>query len=210
MQEYIIITLNTWMSHYPLLIKMMPRLGDIFVFTYPPFLVYLYFFHKRKHTLTVWSNPKTIALSIFSTTIIGIVINYLIKAWVHQQRPFYSIDLPILPKDDLILNTIPTDAFPSDHASVGMCMALATLLRWYRTQDKIIITIGWMFLLFTLTMNIARITMGVHRPVDIIWWMIVGIISAIIITHPHIHNKLSNTLYTRIISIQEQLFMKLK
>ncbi len=68
------------------------------------------------------------ALTILFSFVGSIIINYLIKAFVQQPRPYQVLDLAINPKESLILNSIPSDSFPSDHAAVGMTIAITTLI----------------------------------------------------------------------------------
>lgn len=199
------------MASSSILTRAMPYLGDIFVFSYPIYLLYLYFQPQDTNwRSSLWhyvENPKNKiqALSIFTTTVTGVLINYIIKLFIDQQRPFYTIDLAVNPREEMILSSIPTDAFPSDHASVGMCMALATLIIGYQDQKRPMIIMWWLFMIWSMTMNIARITMGVHWPIDILGGMIVGIISAIIIHYPVVNQFLENYLYHPIISLQETI-----
>lgn len=136
MQETIITTLNAWMASSPLLIKLIPLLGDIFVFSYPIYLIYLYFAHTETHSwrANLWrtiapdKTNKINALTILFATGGGIIVNYIIKFFVTEQRPYRVIDLTLNPKESLILTNIPSDSFPSDHATVGMSVAMTTLL----------------------------------------------------------------------------------
>ena len=175
MQETIISTLNSWMASSPLLITLIPILGDIFVFSYPLYLLYLYFSHaggitrwkKIFHIIENKTNKQN-ALTILFAASTAVIINYIIKFFVTEQRPYHVIDLAVNPKESLILSSIPTDSFPSDHASVGMSIALTTLILGYRYRNTQMMRVGWIFLGFTLIMNISRITIGVHRPADIL------------------------------------------
>jgi hypothetical protein len=46
------------------------------------------------------------------------------------------LDLAINPKESLMIKHIPADTFPSDHAAVGMTIAIAVLILGYRTGDR--------------------------------------------------------------------------
>lgn len=146
MQETIITTLNTRMASSSILIKIIPILGDIFVFTYPIYLLYIYFSHSEsisrwKKILHISENStnKINALTIIFATASGVIINYIFKAFISEARPYESIALAINPQESLILNSIPTDSFPSDHATVGMTVALTTLILAYRYNKKSLI-----------------------------------------------------------------------
>lgn len=217
MQSSIILSLNSFMASSPLLIKIVPILADIFVFSYPLYLIYLYFFthdsiarwqrlwHKptdRQHKPTDRQH-KHIALSILSSFIGSVIVNYSIKAFIEQPRPYQVLDLLINPKESLILNAIPTDSFPSDHAAVGATIAIAILLWGYKTKNKSLIIAWWVFVGFALIMDICRITMGVHRPIDIIAGIVIGIVVSLILSFSH---SLILPVYNRIISLQEKIF----
>jgi hypothetical protein len=56
MQNEIILTLNNIMASSDILTKIIPILADIFVFTYPLYLLYLYFFnHKISRWNGIWN-----------------------------------------------------------------------------------------------------------------------------------------------------------
>ena len=217
MQSSIILSLNARMASSSLLTVMIPILSDIFVFSYPLYLIYLYFFShdklSRRSQLRNTSSDRLYkyqALTIFFWFIWSILINYSIKFFIEEKRPYQVINLLINPKESLILNSIPTDSFPSDHAAVGMVMALSVLIIWYRTQDKKKITIWRLFLVFALIMDISRITIGVHRPSDIIAWSFIGAVVAIIMTLPTVYQRLTTTISDPLITIQEWIFEKIR
>ena len=210
MQSSIILSLNSFMASSPLLIKIVPILADIFVFSYPLYLIYLYFFTHDSiaRWQRLWHKPadrqhKHIALSILSSFIGSVIVNYSIKAFIEQPRPYQVLDLLINPKESLILNAIPTDSFPSDHAAVGATIAAAVLIRGYQTKNKSLIIAWWVFVGFALIMDICRITMGVHRPIDIIAGIVIGIVVALILSCFH---SLMLPLYNWLISLQEKIF----
>ena len=216
MQETIILTLNNMMASSPLLITLIPILGDVFVFSYPIYLIYLYFSHpenmsrwKKIFHISEEKTQKNNALTIFFAAATGVIMNYIIKFFVTEQRPYHVIELAVNPKESLILNSIPTDSFPSDHASVGMSIALTTLILGYRYHNTQMIKIGWIFIAFTLIMNISRITIGVHRPADIIWGMGVGIIAALLLTYAPVYHFLTKKIYTPVMRFQEYIFGKI-
>jgi membrane-associated phospholipid phosphatase len=217
MQPSIILSLNARMASSPLLTTIIPILWDIFVFSYPLYLIYLYFFThdtmsrwKKLRHKNIDSEHKYNALTILGSFVGSIIINYIIKAFVQQPRPYQVLDLAINPKESLILNSIPSDSFPSDHAAVGMTIAISVLLLWYQINNKKMITIWRIFLGFALIMDISRITMGVHRPVDIIMGSIIWAFVAYSITRPSINKRLGYKIYNPIINFQEYLFSLIK
>lgn len=217
MQSSLILSLNAWMASSPVLTTLIPILSDIFVFCYPVYLIYLYFFNtdqlsRRKRFFHVSHDRlhKYNALAIFWSFIGVFLVNYIVKFFVSEQRPYHVIDLIINPKESLILHSLPTDSFPSDHAAVGVAIALTTLILWYRQKDKTMILTWRVFIVFALTMDICRITIGVHRPIDILGGTIIGIIVAIISTNKTIFNRCISTIYTPLITFQEKVFALIK
>lgn len=205
------------MASSPLLTKTTPLLADIFVFSYPLYLIYLYFSHSKEKSRwnILWiknqdKEKKYHALSLLFTTLGAIIINYAIKLLINQQRPYHSLDLAIKPQESLILNHIPTDAFPSDHAAVSIAIAVSTLIWWYRSHNKNMIIIGWFFVSFSIIMSISRITMGLHRPIDIIGGTLIGLLAALLITYKPFHAFLQRKIYSPLIRFQEYIFSKIK
>lgn len=206
----IILTLNSLMASSPLLIKIVPILADIFVFSYPLYLIYLYFFthdsisrwQRLRHTATDRQH-KYIALSTLFSFVGSVIVNYIIKAFIEQPRPYQVLHLLIDPKESLILNSIPTDSFPSDHAAVWASIAIAILIRGYRINNKKLIIAWWIFVCFALIMDISRITMGVHRPIDIIAGIVIGIAVAFSLSYFY---SFILPFYNWLISLQEKIF----
>ena len=215
MQEFLITTLNLRMSTSPFLIQIIPILADIFVFSYPVYLIYLYFSQiqtSRWQKIFTSPNNKTNkynALTIVYATITAIIINYIVKFFVTEQRPYHTLDLSINPQESLILNQIPTDSFPSDHAAVGTVIAISTLILWYRYKNKNMILTGWIFVWFSIIMDISRITLGLHRPADILWGIGVGLCAAVIITYSPINNYLTKNISSYLVRFQEYVFNKI-
>jgi len=216
MQNEIILTLNSIIASSDILTNIIPILGDIFVFTYPLYLLYLYFFNNEiSRWNSLWNKNsdrqhKYNALTILFSFVGSIIVNYIIKAFVQQPRPYQILNLMINPKESMILHSIPSDSFPSDHAAVGMTIAISTLIMWYTTHNKKIITIWRIFLGFALIMDVSRITIGVHRPVDIIMGSIIWAFVAYIITRPSINKRLGDKIYNPLITFQEYLFNLIK
>lgn len=220
MQSSLVLWLNARMASHPLLVFLMPLLGDIFVFSYPIYLIYLYFKPTPKissgwdilesDTTNIHTNYKHInrysALTIFFTTLLSIATNYVIKFFVPELRPFHVLDLTLDPKKALILDGLPIDTFPSDHASVGMAVAMSTLLLWYHHNDKQMKLVWRFFLITSLVMNVARITIWVHRPADILGGIWVGIMIASIMMMPRIQDFFQNHIYNHLIALQRSIF----
>lgn len=115
------IALNDWMVKHDLLIVLVPYIADIFVFTYPVYLVGLYLYGVNKHK----NYYKEAALAIFFSAAGAAIVNQVIQFFGDKSRP----EEAILNQQNLILSHLPTDPFPSDHAAVSVAVAMATTLR---------------------------------------------------------------------------------
>jgi membrane-associated phospholipid phosphatase len=72
-------------------------------------------------------------------------------------------------KHETILNKfMPTSSFPSDHAAVTMGIAMMSLFRGIKHNDKKFLRFGGILIVFSLITSFARVTSGVHWPTDII------------------------------------------
>jgi len=72
---------------------------------------------------------KESALWVFWAGILSTFVNVFIQFWVTKDRPDIVMDLMYSKREDLILyDYLPTASFPSDHATMSMAIALATLL----------------------------------------------------------------------------------
>lgn len=217
MQSTLIIYLNTMMASSTFWTQLVPILSDIFVFSYPCYLLYLYFVahdhDNRWRSFLFWHQDrkhKYEALTIFSSFVLSIVINYSIKWFVEQARPYKVLDLLINPQESLILESIPHDSFPSDHAAVGMTIAICVILLAYRENNTKKILFWRLFLVFALIMDISRITIGVHRPSDIIAGSIVWWLSAYLMTRPQIGHYVEYYIFWPLVDIQEKIVGQLK
>lgn len=202
------------MASSNLLITLVPILSDIFVFTYPIYLVYLYFTNDNTAKRWILSLSKADnlqnkyqALTLFSAFIWSVIVNYIIKFFVEESRPYHSINLSINPEEaSRILNIIPVDSFPSDHAAVGVTIAVSLIIIAYQTQNKNKAIIWRTFFVFAMIMNVSRITMWLHRPTDILAGSIIWIIVAIIMTRQGTQDILWNYIFNPIVNLQERIF----
>lgn len=174
--------LNWWMNSSQTLIHWLPILADVFVFTYPVFLILLYITWRIKRNIYY----KRASLFIFTTTFLSTCLNVFIQFFVDKTRPNFVLWL-IDKKTESILHTfLPTSSFPSDHAAVSMWLAMATLIWWINNKDRKFIWFGVVFLIFSLIMCFSRVTIAVHWPTDIIWWILVGILAVIMMNNKRI------------------------
>jgi len=157
--------LNT-LTENNLVATLSPLIADFPIFFIPLFLSGLWIYHsftkqnsKQKHQL----------LYIFYACVTGIVLSYIIKMFVDIERP----DMYVESTKNLIMNKIPEKSFPSDHATVSFAFVSAL---FYTSYKKV----WYFFLPLVIIMNISRIIVGVHWPLDILVGSILWIFSAYI------------------------------
>lgn len=162
--------LNWWIdvqSKYEWVSNLAPTFADIFVVVYPIFLVgiYLYAIIKKK------SSVKQGAFYVFFATLIATLINIWIQTFFYKERPIVVLN-QVNTEETLLHDILPTSSFPSDHAVVSMAFAMATLLWWIYSKKKLFTWSGIVFIVVSLVMTICRILTLVHRPSDIIAWLL--------------------------------------
>ena len=111
-------SMNDFVVKDSILKSLVPFTADIFVFTYPIYLVALYLYGINKRS----DYYKEAALIIFFSSMGAAVVNIIVQALTIKSRP----EEYILNKENLILSHLPTDPFPSDHAAVSAAIAMAT------------------------------------------------------------------------------------
>jgi undecaprenyl-diphosphatase len=97
---------------------------------------------------------------VFFSGVLAYIFSYILKYLFHTLRPF-----DVFPQ---VYSLIPENgfAFPSSHAT--FFMALAVAIFFYHKKA------GYVFMLFALLIGIARITAGVHFPIDILGGFVLG------------------------------------
>ncbi|MDD5769732.1 MAG: phosphatase PAP2 family protein [Candidatus Gracilibacteria bacterium] len=147
--------------------------ADVPIFILPIFLIgaWLYFNYKKN------INGKNKLLFIFYSIFIAVIINIIIQHFIHIDRPEESLKNA----GKLILNHIPDNSFPSDHASVGSAFLVSLFLFGF-------VRIGLIILPFIIVMLLSRIAGGIHWPFDIIVGIIIGSLSSFIIYKIHFLN----------------------
>lgn len=176
--KQVMIALNSRIVQHELLVKILPLTADIFVFVYPVYLVALYIWGIRKKDIYF----KQAALYLFFSAVAVAVVNFVIQFFVDKQRP----ETAILDKGNLILDHLPTEPFPSDHAAVSAAIAMATMLWGIRHRDKRFLWASVFLWFACLAMSFSRVAVAIHRPTDILAGLMVGIVCAIILFQKHI------------------------
>ncbi len=154
-------------TKYEWIANLAPTLADIFVVVYPIFLVsiYLYAIIKKKTLI------KQGAIYIFLATFMAVLINIWIQTFFYKERPIVVMN-QVEMEETLLHDILPTSSFPSDHAVVSMAVAMATLLWWLYNKRKFFIWSGVFFIIISLIMTLCRILTLVHRPSDILAWLL--------------------------------------
>jgi len=123
------------------------------------FLAFLYLLFYRKSVKEFFI--------VFVTAGAAGLISKLLKILIHTSRPTLVL------QNISTLFTKTSYAFPSDHATFFMALALSMFF----INKKA----GYVFFIFALLIGIARIMAGVHFPVDILGGFILGgIVSCLI------------------------------
>lgn len=143
-----------------------PKMADLPIFILPVFLLAMRFYYNHRGN----KEGKRWVIMIFMSCVLWITISLMIQQFVDIERP----EAALAWSTNLIMNHIPDASFPSDHATVSIAFLYAVYLFWYTKFFYII-------LIPMILMNISRIIVWVHWPLDIIAWSLVWIVSAIII-----------------------------
>jgi len=126
-------------------------IADIFPYIVVIFAFIFLFFYRK--------NFKEIILVFFSGFLAWFVA-YVLKFLFHTERPF-SIFTNVNP-----LFSETSYAFPSGHATFFIALAMALFFNHKK--------IGYVFIIFSLLIGVARIIAGVHFPVDILGGLVLG------------------------------------
>lgn len=195
------IALNDFIVKNQILSALIPYTADIFVFTYPVYLTWLYVYGISKNK----DYYKEVALTIFFSAWVTAVTNMLIQFFVDKSRP----EEAIVNKQNLILSHLPTEPFPSDHAAVSAAIAMSTMLRWIKNNDKTFIKLSRFFRLACLVMSFSRVAVAIHRPTDVIAWIGVWVIVSLILLSTSVWSRLRKTVIKPLIKIEKWLLKKI-
>jgi undecaprenyl-diphosphatase len=111
---------------------------------------------------------KLAAGSALGAAALGLVINRIIAALYHRDRPF------IAHPSAHVLGPHKTDpSLPSDHATAALAIAVAVLL--------IDTGVGLVFLALALLIAIGRVIVGEHYPGDVLVSTVVALVAAFVV-----------------------------
>ncbi len=172
-----------------------PILADIFVFTYPIYLLGLYIcgMVEGRRWKVEGLQKKIAALYILAGVGISVLVNIGIQYFVDKVRPNIVLGLVDLKQETILHQFMPSSSFPSDHAALTMSIAMMSLFRGIKNKDRKFLRFGGILIIFSLITGFARVTSGVHRPTDIIWWSVVGILVSLLLMRRPLY-----TFWTRI------------
>ena len=124
------------------------------------FLLYLWFNKKEQ---------KNLALYFGYSSIVGVLLNFLITLFYFHPRPFMENI------GTLLINHAPETSFPSDHTT--FMLSIAFMLLYFKETRKT----GIILSASGIVGGITRIYCGLHYPFDIVGSIIISIISSNII-----------------------------
>jgi len=200
--ETILKSLYSWMIWSQFWSWMIPILADVFVFTYPVYLLILFVWGTIKKKFYYQSS----ALFTFFATLISVCVNVFIQFFIDKARPNIILWLSDLKAQTIFNKFLPTSSFPSDHAAVSMAFASAVLFRWLKNKDRKFIVLGIMFYVFSLVMSFARVTSWVHWPTDVIAGSIVWIAVTWILFYTKIFTRFENKINKSLIWLFNKIF----
>lgn len=157
--------------------------SDFPIFFLPLFLIisWLYWTYIKENI-----DEKKKLLFIFYVTIIAVIINIIIQQFYFEDRPMSFVKS--------IIEHVPDNSFPSDHATVSFSFLFWLLFAWYRR-------VFWWFLPFVILMNFSRIAWWIHWFFDIIIWLLIGLFTAFILFKVFLKNKNINKINNFFIKI---------
>ncbi len=165
-------------------LKIFAYIADFPIFFLPIFLIFTWIYYVIKNK----NEQKKSLLFLVYSTFVALFINIVIQKLVHFDRPESALQN----SGNLILDHIPDASFPSDHTAVSIAFVTALYLFGFRK-------IALVFLPFAFAMNISRIVVGVHWPLDVIVGTIIGFLSAIFVYKVVQHYKIIQNLNIQIL-----------
>lgn len=145
----------------------------VIVFLAGIFLVMHHEIFKAKNTFQILMQKKKELLSVFFSVFFAYILAAILKMIFHTSRPFTELPnvFALFPETGF--------AFPSGHAAFFAALGISIFF----THKKV----GYVFMFFALLVGIARITAGVHFPIDILGGFILGVLVAYFVKNVYPH-----------------------
>lgn len=163
LNQEILIWLNGFVSNNNIPESLIFFFTDTPIFFIPIFLVWYWLYYNFNNDKI----KKIELLNIFYSIVIAITIALIIQQFIQIDRPEDYLKWT----KALIMKHLPDASFPSDHATV-----IFTFTFWlFFTNYK---KLWFIFLIFAILMWLARISVWVHWPTDILWWIFLWLFSS--------------------------------
>lgn len=182
--------LFAWMQASAFLSHWMPILADIFVFSYPVYLVVLYLFWmvKSRKSKVEGLQYKIAAIFIFLGTLLTTIVNIVIQFFIDKVRPDVILGVADLKTPSILHKFLPSASFPSDHAAISMGIAFSSIVWWVKNKDKKYLRFGVILIIFSLITSFARRTSAIHWLTDIVAGSVIGILVPRLCVHGKVYS----------------------
>lgn len=136
-----------------------------FLVDWPFFLIVLLFVFSERHRKTAWILVLTMVLSV-------VINSILLKNIFKRPRPYWIFTEAVHIEGNSFLWSeewrppLTSYAFPSGHTALAGAVALVAFLRHKKLRLAVVI--------LTLSTSIARVFVGVHRPLDVVAGILTG------------------------------------
>ena len=201
-----LLAMHDFMLKHEIVMKLAPVMADVFVLAYPIYLPFLYLrgVYKRKDTYF-----QELSLFLFVGGFSTIFVDLIIQLFVIKARPDVVLPQIFNNRDALVMKNLPTATFPSDHMGMSAAIAMGTTIRAIQNKDKKLMRTAAVLWVLALGTGTGRILIGVHRPLDILVGMLLGMLIPAIIYFTPIYKRLQRRVFPRVITMQEWVWLKL-
>lgn len=125
------------------------------------FLLFHHEVFRAESPFQVFLEKKKEILLVFFSSFLAYFSSEILKYLFHTARPFL-----ILPNVQALI-TESSNAFPSGHSAFFSALAFSILFLHKKA--------GYIFMSFAFLIGVARITVGVHFPIDILGGFVLGV-----------------------------------